>query len=177
MVGGGLGGLLLFQQYNQRTPAVVLVEPVAHGEVVARENLAVTEVALAPGVAVLTSLDDVAGRFAAHDLQVGELVSPADLAAEDQLVAADRSVIGLQLEPGQYPTRRLAPGDRVDVFAPGDAEAVGPLAADLAVFDVIESSTDGRTLLVSLVVTTDQAAAVFSAAEGDGVRLSLRGRG
>ncbi|MEM7273168.1 MAG: SAF domain-containing protein [Actinomycetota bacterium] len=177
MVGGGLGGLLLFQQYNQRTPAVVVVEPVAHGEIVGREDLAITEVALDRGVATMAAIDDVVGRFAAHDLQPGELVTPGDLAAEDQLVTEGRSVIGLLLEPGQYPTRRLAPGDRVDVFAPGSASAVGAaLAADLAVFDVVESSSDGRTLLVSLVVTSDQAAAVFQAAEDTGVRLSLRGR-
>lgn len=188
IVGGGLGGLLLFSRYNERVPAVIVAQPVRHGEVLSREDLATTEVAFGRDVATIGSISEAAGRFASHDLEPGELVSPADLATEDQLVASDESVIGLLLEPGQYPTRRLAPGDRVDVFAPGAAaanadlgmsraEAEGqPLAADLVIFDVVESSSDGRTLLVSLVVTDRQAAAVFEASEANGVRLALRGQ-
>ncbi len=177
IIGGALGGLVLFSRYNQRTPAVVVIQPVAHGELIARENLAITEVALDPGVATLGSISDAVERYAAHDLQPGELLSQADLATEEQLVTAGESVIGLLLEPGQYPTKRLVAGDRVDVFAPGGEEAAtGPLAADLVIFDAVESSSDGRTLLVSVVVSAEQAAAVFEASEADGVRLSLRGQ-
>ncbi len=195
IVGGGLGGLLLFSRYNQRIPAVVIAEGIQHGEVITREDLAVAEVALGGDVSTIASLSDVEGRFAAHDLEPGDLVSPADLATEDQLIDSEESVIGLLLEPGQYPTRRMAPGDRIDVFAPradaaggsggigGDAVGVSrstvegeALASDLVIFDVVESSSDGRTLLVSLVVNDQQAAAVFDASEGDGVRLALRGR-
>jgi hypothetical protein len=182
IVGGGLGGLILFNRYNERAPAVVVRQPVAHGQVLARENLAVTDVALSAEVAAVGSISDAVGRFAAHDLQPGELLTPGDLATEDQLVTAGESVIGLLLEPGQYPTKRLVAGDRVDVFAPRSAESgipsspAGPVAADLVVFDVVESSSDGRALLVSVVVTTDEAAAVFDAADRTGVRLSLRGR-
>ena len=178
IIGGGLGGLVLFNRYNQRVPAVVVASPVAHGQLIDRSDLAVAEVALDGSVASLRSIDDVAGRLAAHDLRPGELVTAGDLATADQLVTGDESVIGLLLEPGRYPTTRLAPGDRVDVFAPGaEPPATGPLAADLVVFDVVESSADGRNLLVSVVVTADQAAAVFEAAESSGVRLSLRGEG
>lgn len=174
IVGGGLGGLLLFNSYNQRTPAVVVVAPVAHGGQLERSDLAITEVAVDDGVAIVGSLDAVVGRFAANDLTPGELVSPADVATEDQLVTGDESVVGLLLEPGDYPTTRLVAGDRVDVFAPAQPEA--PLASDLVVFDVVPSSSDGRTLLVSLIVTGEQAGPVFGAADDGGVRLALRGR-
>ncbi len=178
IIGGALGGLLLFSRYNQRTSAVVVIQPVSHGELIVRENLAITEVALDPGVATIGSISDAVERFAAHDLQPGELLSQADLATEEQLLTADESVIGLLLEPGQYPTKRLVAGDRVDVFAPGAAEPLdGPLAAGLVIFDSVESSSDGRILLVSVVVTAEQAAAVFEASEAEGVRLSLRGQG
>lgn len=179
IVGGGLGGLILFSRYNQRTPAVVVTNPVAHGLPLAREDLAVTDVALDGGVATVGSLSDVVGRYAAHDLEPGELLSPTDLATEEQLVTAGESVIGLLLEPGQYPTTRLVAGDRVDVHAPGfdgGESAPGPLALDLVVYDVVESSSDGRTLLVSLVVDEGIADRVFAAADDVGVRLSLRGR-
>ncbi len=185
IIGGGLGGLILFSRYNQRTPAVVVTAPVAHGQPITRADLAITEVALDRNVAIVGSIADAAGRFAAHDLQPGELLTTGDLATQEQLVTADESVIGLLLEPGQYPTKQLVAGDRVDVFAPGEESAVqggadaerGPLAQDLVVFDVVESSSDGRNLLVSVVVTAPQAAAVFDAADSGGVRLSLRGRG
>lgn len=182
IVGGGLGGLLLFNSYNQRTPAVVVVAPVAHGGQLERSDLAITEVAVDDGVAIVGSLDAVVGRFAANDLNPGELVSPADVATEDQLVTGDESVVGLLLEPGEYPTTRLVAGDRVDVFAPALVGVEpGPgsgsaLASNLVVFDVVPSSSDGRTLLVSLIVTGEQAGAVFGAADDGGVRLALRGR-
>lgn len=176
IVGGGLGGLLLFNNYNQRTAAVVVTRPVAHGQALAREDLAITEVALDGGVATIPAISDAVGRLAAHDLQPGELVTGSDLATQDELVTAGESVIGLLLEAGQYPTKRIVAGDRVDVFAPGAEEpATAPIAANLVIFDVVESSSDGRTLLVSVVVTADQAAAVFEADE-DGIRLSLRGQ-
>lgn len=178
IVGGGLGGLILFSRYNQRSPAVVVTAPVAHGRALAREDLAITEVALDRSVATIGSISEAVGRFAAHDLEPGELVTFGDLATEDQLVTADESVIGLLLEPGQYPTKKLVAGDTVDVFAPGtELEAAGPLASNLVIFDVVESSSDGRNLLVSIVVSEQEAAAVFDAAESTGVRLSLRGRG
>lgn len=177
IVGGGLGGLLLFSRYNQRTPAVIITNPVAHGQPLAREDLAVTEVGLDDGVATITAISDAVGRFAAHDLQPGELVTGSDLATQDELVTAGESVIGLLLEPGQYPTKRMVSGDRVDVFAPG-AEEPAPVAvaADLVIFDVVESSSDGRTLLVSVVVSPDQAASIFEASDETDIRLSLRGQ-
>lgn len=174
IVGGGLGGLLLFNRYNQRTPAVVVVAPVAHGGQLERDDLAITEVAVDTGVVTVGSLDQVVGRFAANDLAPGELLSPADVATEDQLVTGAESVVGLLLEPGAYPTTRLVAGDRVDVFAPDRGGE--PLASDLIVFDVVPSSSDGRTLLVSLIVADDGAGIVFDAAAEGGVRLALRGR-
>ena len=174
IVGGGLGGLLLFNSYNQRTPAVVVVAPVDHGSPLTREDLAVTEVAVDRGVATVGSISDAVGLFAASDLSAGELLSPGDLATEEQLVTGDESVIGLLLEPGDYPTTRLVAGDRVDVFAP--AQGPRPLVADLVVFDVVPSSSDGRTLLVSVVASQGEAGALFEAAEDGGVRLALRGR-
>lgn len=174
IVGGGLGGLLLFNRYNQRTPAVVVIEPVAHGTPIERSDLAVTEVAVDGGVAIVGSISEVVGRFAAGDLVPGELLSPADVATEDQLITGSESVVGLLLEPGEYPTTRLVAGDRVDVFAPGLAST--PLADDLVVFDVVPSSSDGRTLLVSVVASQAQAGRLFDAASDGGVRLALRGQ-
>ncbi len=174
IVGGGLGGLLLFNRYNQRTPAVVVVAEVAHGSQLTRADLAVTEVAVDGGVVTVGSLDQAVGRFAANDLMPGELLAPSDVATDDRLVTAGESVVGLLLEPGAYPTSRLVAGDRVDVFA---AEREGELLAqDLVVFDVVPSSSDGRTLLVSIVVTDGQAGPLFDADGQGGVRLTLRGR-
>jgi hypothetical protein len=179
LVGGGLGGLLLFNNYNQRTSAVVVAGEIPHGTRLDRSDLAIAEVAVGQNVATVGSISEAVGSFAAHDLVAGELLSPADLATDEQLLSEGESVIGLLLEPGQYPTKRLVAGDRVDVFAPGaDQFRPGPLAADLVVYDVVESSTDGRNLLVSVVVTSDQAGSVFNASAGSGgVRLSLRGEG
>jgi hypothetical protein len=175
IVGGGLGGLLLFSRYNQRTPAVVVVAPVSHGTPLAREDLAVTNVAVDPAVTIVGSISEVVGQYAVADLSPGELLSPTDVATEEQLVSGGESVVGLLLEPGEYPTTRLVAGDRVDVFAP--AMAGTPLAADLVVYDVVPSSSDGRTLLVSVVASQAQAGQLFEASSDGGVRLALRGEG
>lgn len=174
IVGGGLGGLLLFNRYNTRTPAVVVTAPVAHGSELTRADLAVTEVAVDRGVATIGSLDEVVGRFAASDLTPGELLAPGDVATDDLLVTAGESVVGLLLEPGAYPTDRLVAGDRVDVFAAAQGGEL--LARDLVVFDVVPSSSDGRTLLVSVVVTDGQAGPLFDVDGQGGVRLALRSR-
>ncbi len=177
IVGGALGGLLLFNQYNQRSPVVVVARPVVHGQELVREDLAVVEVALADGVAAIGSISDVVGRSAAHDLEPGEMLVGADLATDEQLVTGDESVVGLLLDPGQYPTTQLVAGDRIDVFAPGGEEpATSPIASDLVIFDVVQSSSDGRSLLVSVIVSPEQAAEVFEASERTGIRLSLRGQ-
>jgi hypothetical protein len=173
IVGGALGGLLLFSRYNQRTPAVVVVAEVEQGRIIPRTALALTEVAADGSVAVIGSIDSAADRFAAHDLRPGELLAPADLARGDQIVAADQSVIGLLLEPGRYPTARLGPGDRVDLHTPGGPP--GPLVSDLVVYDVIEASSDGRTLLVSVVAPLRAADPIFEAVDDGGIRISLRG--
>ncbi|MGH1489767.1 MAG: SAF domain-containing protein [Acidimicrobiales bacterium] len=178
IAGGGLGGLLLFNSYNQRSSAVVVAGNVAHGKALTRADLAVAEVALDGDVATIGSISEAVGKYAAHDLTAGELLTAGDLASEDQLLTEGESVIGLLLEPGEYPTKRLVAGDRVDIFAPGSEQfQPGALAPNLVVFEVVESSSDGRNLLISVVVSAEQAAAVFDAAESSGVRLSLRGEG
>lgn len=189
IVGGGLGGLLLFNRYNQRVPAVVVVAPVVQGAELTRGDLAVTEVAVDRGVATVGSLDELVGRHAAHDLAPGELLGPADVTSRDRLVVDGESVVGLLLEPGQYPTLQLAPGDRVDLFATGSSERSGsaaevgtarvdtsPLVSDVVVYDVATASSDGRTLLISVVVVDEQAGVIHAAVDG-GIRLSLRGQG
>jgi hypothetical protein len=177
IIGGGLGGLLLFSRYDERQPVVVLAADLNVGSRIERQHLTVSTAALDGDVTVVTSIDAVVGSYAAHDLRAGDLVSTSDLVAEGQRVSAEESVVGLLLEPGAYPTRDLAPGDRVDAYAAG-AERDGLVAADLVVLDVVESSNDGRMLLVSIVAPSQADAARLVDEDTDGgIRLTLRGEG
>jgi hypothetical protein len=47
--------------------------------------------------------------------------------------------------------------------------------SDLVVYDVIEASSDGRTLLVSVVAPARAADPIFEAVDDGGIRISLRG--
>jgi hypothetical protein len=83
--------------------------------------------------------------------------------------------VGLALEPGEYPTSSLAPGDRVSVVRTTESGTV--LTDDGVVLEVYPTATESTTLLVSIVVEPSAAAGVVAAAAADQARLVLHGVG
>jgi hypothetical protein len=177
IAGSALGFGIVAQQLADRRPVVVLGRPLARGSVVTADDLAVAHVAVDPRV-TLVSADDsgqLVGRVLLASLPAGsllttDLVGPTGL----DLDAASRT-IGLELEPGGYPTPVLAAGDRVSVVLTSGS---GTVLTDEAV--VLESSPaveGGSTLLVSVVVDAEAAPRVAAAAAQDQARLLLHGAG
>src|SRR3546814_1698380 len=114
------------------------------------------------------------GRVALVDLAEDTLLTPSVLADAASLDAGD-GVVGLSLDPGAYPARGLAPGDRVTVVrtadvADTDAES-SVIARNATVFDVEELASD--RLLVSILATEGDAEAVAASAGGGSWRLVL----
>ena len=119
-------------------------------------------------------MDRVVGRAALVDLAEGTLLSTS-LVAEVPTVDTGDGVVGLSLDPGAYPSRGLAPGDRVHVVRTEDVanlEAEPTVVARSAtVFDVEELASD--QILVSILTNDEDAQAVAAAAGAGGLRLVL----
>lgn len=158
---------------SERTPVVVLAGPVARGAVLSGADLAVAQIAADPGVRVTPAADRdrLVGRPLLAALPAGALVTADVLGPAGVEAGPGTATVGLALEPGAYPTADLAPGDRVAVLSTDDAGGV--LAPDATVVAAAPVVDGAATLLVSVVVTVEQAPAVSAAAARDGARLAL----
>ena len=170
-----LGFGLVAQQLADRQPVVVLGRPLERGHIVGRDDLAVAQVAADAGVALVaaTDSDALVGRVLLTSLPAGALLT-TDLLGPDGIAFDGASrTIGLELEPGGYPTSALATGDAVSLV---DTSGSGTVLTDNAVIASAAPPVEGATtLLVSVVVDEATAPGVAAAAGQDHVRLLLHG--
>ena len=121
-----------------------------------------------------TQLDSVIGHVALVDLAKGTLLTSSVVADAETIKSGD-GVVGLSLDPGAYPARGLAPGDRVNVVRAADVADLDTepsvIARNATVFAVDELSSD--RLLVSVLTGQDAAELVASSAGAGGLRLVL----
>lgn len=176
-VGFALGAVLWHLNSVNREPVLATARAIGRGEVIESTDLRVVYLAADDSVAVLSSSEAAAvvGQVASIDLAQGSLLT-RDLVEPSLSVDAGVGVVGLALEPGQFPTRGIAPGDRVDVVAPTDPTAEvtdAVLAAGATVFAVEELASD--RLLVS-ILATEQDARAIAAAAGSPLRLVMVSR-
>lgn len=170
----------------QRSPVLVLARPVEHGQLLAVEDLSTVSVAVDGQVALIpaAAAEELVGRAAAGALPAGTLLTE-QMVTSDPGLAVDDRVVGLALDPGEYPTSVLRPGDEVMVLrtpppATGGGEELGaaavlvPRATVYAVQPLDEAST---SVLVSVLVDESSAAPIAAAASQDRVRLVLAGSG
>lgn len=182
MVGFALAALLWHLSSSSKDPVLALAVDVERGEVIEATDLRVVYVASdeplshLPGSASAT----VVGRIATTDLEAGTLLTRSQV-TERVVLAPGDGVVGLALEPGQFPALGLVPGDRVNVVtaaAAGGTDSGGEdrsvLAEDGEVFAVEEVGNQGRQF-VSLRMSEADANRVASAAERGPVRLVLVG--
>ncbi|MCP3858927.1 MAG: hypothetical protein GY704_04685 [Phycisphaeraceae bacterium] len=162
-----------YSSTSDREPIVAVRNPIERGQQISAGDLMVVDVASDQAINALPSSESgqVLGRTALVDLAPGTLMS-ADLYADQALIAAGNGVVGLALDPGEYPTLTLGPGDRVRIVetprGTDDAEVV--LVDNAEVIDVAPIGVQNQ-LFVSLSMATTEADAVVSAASQDRVRL------
>lgn len=175
-----LGGVVWHLRSVDRTPTLAVASGVARGEVIGADDLRVIYVASDDPVAGLRPSESgrLVGMVAVVDLAPGVIVTD-DLVAEGARVGADEGVVGLPLEPGQYPAFDLAPGDLVDVVrigvasAPddGDGQTEAVVARSVEVVAVADLA-GGERKLVSVLAAEDDAATV-AALDSASIRLVL----
>lgn len=181
MVGFALAAVLWHSSTSDRVPALALANPVARGEVIEASDLRVVQLS-ADSVAYLGQGDAqvLIGRPAAADLPAGALLTPASVDAEVTLGPGE-GVVGLALDPGQFPASALVPGDMVNVVAAGDAapaaSAANPVLVSGALIYAVEDIGSQGKRFVSVKLAVADANRVAAAAERGPVRLVLVGNG
>lgn len=174
-VGFALAAVLWQANSTQREAVLALAADVDRGDIITAEDLHVVYIGTDDLVVRLAPAESVRviGQVAISDMAAGTLITRANV-SEVAALAPGEGVVGLALEPGQFPAGRLAPGDLVNVVAPGDTD--GDLLAEAAVvYSVEELGGQGRKF-VSLRASEADANRVAAAAESGPVRLVLVGR-
>lgn len=171
-----LGAVLWHLSTVEKVPALATAARIERGEVIESGDVRVVYVSSDDALARLdpAQIDRVVGNVALVDLAEGTLLTPS-VAAEAAAVNAGDGVVGLSLDPGAYPARGLAPGDRVNVVRAADVAELDAeptvVARNATVFAVEELSSD--RLLVSVLSTEADAEAVAASADAGGLRLVL----
>jgi hypothetical protein len=173
-----LGAVLWHLNASSKVPALAVAAPIERGEVIEATDLRVVYVASDDPLARMSSGESsvVVGRVALVDLAPGTLFTPSVVADAAALDAGD-GVVGLALDPGQYPALGLAPGDRVNVVrsteaAPETDEAPDQVVARGATVFAVEDLSNDRKL-VSILTSEADAEAVAATAGAGGLRLVL----
>lgn len=171
VLAGALGAAMLVLRAGDRVEAIQLTERVPAGQPIPEDAMRTVMVAEEPGVDyVLWSQRDIMerqGLVASTDLVEGTvLVGP--MLSEDDGLGQDQVIVGLALQPGQYPPG-LQAGDTVDAYWVGNAssgdapEGSTPeeLIADNARVAEINGEADGTSALsLRLRVDADDAVAL-----------------
>ena len=159
---------------------LALRHAIERGHVLERSDLKVVGIDAEGDVSMLAGTESVVvvGQVARSDLPAGALVV-AEQFSQGSLLAAGSGVVGLALEPGEFPTLSLSVGDNVAVVltpAAGDPRAFDE-GADASVLGdaatVVEVSAVGvqGRLFVSIEVGESDAARIAAAASANRVRL------
>lgn len=165
----GLAFLSMWRSAGDREPLVVVARDVERYETIKRSDLRTALVAAEPGISSVPEqdLDDLVGRVAVTELVAGALLSPAQVAEEDQrIVDDDEALVGARLGPGAVPLGDLPVGAEIlVVIRPGpaslgtDVRAVPGWLAELG-----ERNPTNGAREASLVVPQGEAAVVAAAA-------------
>lgn len=185
--GGGAVAAATTMAAGDRMPVLTVVRSVDAGTTITAADLGEARVAEDPQLQPIPTpqRETVIGQVAGVDLRPGTLLTRTQLTPL-AIPAAGQALVGLALEPGKLPARRLQRGDRVlAVLTPGDASATpsstGQAGADSTTrsAEVVSSGTaspDGR-IVVDVVVAEAEAAGLAADAAAGSVSLVLLPRG
>lgn len=185
MIGGaalilisGFAAASMAQTYTETVDVLVAAEAIAEGEPIRAEHLEVVPIAAGEGEIQAihpTGLEDLIGRVASGPIGAGSILHPdqfAGVEAEEQMV-----IVGMALEPDEFPTNGLQRGDLVRLFDvnktfgrsdPGVAEeiTIGEIVA-------VEPLKTGSQFHFSIRVKESTANVITSRATQDSLAIAL----
>lgn len=167
---GAFGGLQLVAASNNKVSALVLVQEVPAGHVIAASDLA--SVSLSGKVAYIPSSAEssVVGNTAARDLFAGQLLTHSMTTAVT-VPDATHALVGLQLKADQVPSAGLNDGDPVELVeqqpvANGTSPSVPLSASSSSPADGGAIGTDGSSAMVVVTGTVYAMAADANSSGG-----------
>lgn len=170
-----LGVVSVVGRNADRQQAVALATDLPAGSIIDSDDLIVVDLPADSPLPSLPAIDraSVVGQSTTVSLPKGTLLQPAMLTDEPR-VPDDMALVGVVLDPGQYPTD-VSIGDTVQLVRTGspvatEAEPVSNLGSG-EVRQLEEPPTGGKALVASLLVPTASADAI-AAAGADG-RIAL----
>ena len=192
----------LYASANHHESVLVVTRTIEQGQPISADDLSVANIDVSGRVSPVPVSDssELNGERAAVTIPAGSLLITNDLTGSPSIPTGD-AVVGLALKAGQMPADGVEPGDQVmivqtapagagldgtggaspssNVTGPeseGSGAATGVLVPQADVFDVqsppVDASSD-TLQLVSVVVSSTEAAAVTTAANADQVSLVL----
>ena len=180
ILGGALTSAYLVMASGERVSAIRVAQPVAAGQQIPVEALQEVQIGNT-GIDFIswTERGRVTQAYAAVPLVPGALLTN-QMVTRDTAATQGRVTLGLSLKPGQLPSRPLANGDHVAVYAVGAQGSGVPggtlLASDAVVQDVRkigEGSLESNQTRISLAVPAEQAPALAQAASAGAAAVAL----
>ena len=179
-----IGAVVTSHVLDPRTAVLVMMKPVAAGQVITAAELGSVSVTVGRGVDVIPTarLSTVLGRPAAVPLPAGALLGSADVGSA-AFPPVGQAVAAVALKAGMYPLH-LAAGDKVQVVLPPQptvSAAPAPAAAQtssaqplVATVSAIGRPDSQGTMVANLLMDADDAAKVAAASTSmSGVAVTL----
>ena len=160
VVTSAAGVAWLITSVADASPVLVTTHPLAAGEVIGADDLAVAQISLDPAVAAVPAgqRDTLLGQRAATALAGGQLLTPTSVTAS-LIPGPGQSLVGVAVSPAQLPASELTPGDPVTLVAgarDGDELPTSAPASMPATVAGARTLDDG-SLVVDVTVPTDRA--------------------
>jgi hypothetical protein len=170
-----LAGAWLYSSATDETDVLAVRDGLSRGQVVQAADLRVVQVATDDALDMV-AVDDsplIVGQVALIDLGAGTIITTAQFAPTAAIEAGD-GVLGLALQPGEYPSASIQPGDEVRVVQTprtSDTDATGLVLVERALVVDVTPIGVQQELFISLSMPTDIADTVAASAALDQVRL------
>ena len=159
---------------SNRTAVAVANRDIPTGSTVEIDDLRAVEVASGQGAAYvpMADFDALVGHTVRAAIPEGTILHPG-LFSESSPIDGGMAVVGVVLQPGEYPIAHLGPGQPVGVVITRPS-ATATTTTRATVAEVSEVLDSGRNaLFVSLLTSVDDAELVSSAAASNELRLIL----
>jgi SAF domain len=174
---GALGAALVVYRSGNRVDALVAANGIDAGRKITRADFGVTRVAAdTTGIIRADAEQNFVGSYATSRIPQGTLVNRTMFRVGG--VMPDGSVdVGVTLSVSQRPAKDIQAGDVVRVYVSpktGDAASAGPVSVVVAAARVIAvqaGDISGASMTASLLLTSDEAAAVIQYATQNEVAL------
>ncbi|MBR8743781.1 SAF domain-containing protein [Nocardiopsis sp. MG754419] len=173
MTVGGLGGILAMEQMDERQGVLVADSDLSAGHVVTAQDLRVARIAVADGVSYVAAerLDEAVGQTLTLPVTQGGVLPEVALGADAEFPEQDRAVVGVALRAGRFPSSMVSGTAASVVVDPSDGSDSGAQVYRALVRNVTPSTAEDGSVTLELVVASNDAADIASAASAE--RISL----